>query len=96
MNQNRKDGNMNRYEDRLQEVAMKGLDAVDEFLDSPTKTSSDLFRKRHLKAKIGSGAVSNQVRHMAATNMRDALEIQRERILLGGNSEPTVPALKSG
>lgn len=65
----------------LGRVAGKGLTAMEAFLDEPAEGDIDheLFRRRHLQAKVGSTAVGSSIRFLATLNNREAIALARER-----------------
>jgi hypothetical protein len=72
---------MAKYGDRLRQVAMKGLDATERFLDSVDR--DDIEPQSHARiekaAIVGVKAVGNEIRHGSRENNREALELMREK-----------------
>ena len=84
------------FRTRLEDVARKGLDAMEDLLDTPIGAEKNHFTRAHLRAKIGANAVSNYVRNFSAENQREMVRLQMARLeLVGEERDQTAPALLS-
>lgn len=68
-------------EEKLDELANLGLDAMKEFLKASNGMGAEAFDRLRDKAKVGCVAVATKVRHEAAKNNAEALDLMRIRQL---------------
>ena len=81
-----------KFEGIMAEAANLGADRMVDFLSATKGIGTEAWQRMREQAQVGCVAVATKVRFEAAMNNRKALELQRDRIAIGGPQDDEAAA----